>query len=71
MPCGFDARRAFEQARAHVEQLTAIPSARVVAVDGSAYFSRPGPRLLTGLDLLAHILHPNRFPQAPASVLGL
>jgi iron complex transport system substrate-binding protein len=33
-----------------------------VAVDASAYFSRPGPRLVTGIELLAHILHPETMP---------
>ena len=32
-----------------------------MAVDASAYFSRPGPRLVTGIELLAHILHPDRL----------
>ena len=48
---------------------------RVVAVDAAAYFSRPGPRLVDGLELLAHILHPDRVPEAPgggaASVVPL
>jgi iron complex transport system substrate-binding protein len=33
-----------------------------VAVNASAYFSRPGPRLIDGAELLAHILHPGRVP---------
>jgi len=37
----------------------------VVAVDAAAYFSRPGPRVVDGLELLAHILHPERIPEAP------
>ncbi|HYM56811.1 MAG TPA: cobalamin-binding protein, partial [Solirubrobacteraceae bacterium] len=37
---------------------------RVVAVDAAAYFSRPGPRLIDGLELMAHILHPDRVPEA-------
>ena len=41
----------------------------VVAVDASSYYSRPGPRLIDGLELLAHILHPDRVPQAPAEAL--
>jgi iron complex transport system substrate-binding protein len=40
-----------------------------VAVDASAYFSRPGPRLVDGLELLAHILHPDRVPEPAAAVL--
>jgi iron complex transport system substrate-binding protein len=38
---------------------------RVVAVDASSYFSRPGPRLVEGVELLAHVLHPDRV-EAPA-----
>ena len=38
----------------------------MVAVDAAAYFSRPGPRLIDGLELLGHILHPDRLPDAPA-----
>jgi iron complex transport system substrate-binding protein len=61
MPCGWDARRAEQEARA-------IPDlrARVVAVDGNAYFSRPGPRLIDGIELLASLLH----PEAVAAPLG-
>ena len=38
-----------------------------MAVDASAYFSRPGPRLVTGVELLAHILHPDRVEQPPGA----
>ena len=46
-------------------QLAALGAGRVVAVDASAYFSRPGPRLIDGLELLAHVLHPTRLAGAP------
>jgi iron complex transport system substrate-binding protein len=62
MPCGYDARRSAEEAEAFSDRLSRLGADRVVAVDASAYFSRPGPRLLTGVDLLAAILHPTRFP---------
>jgi iron complex transport system substrate-binding protein len=71
MPCGYDARRAHAEARAHRDQLAELGARRVVAVDASAYFSRPGPRLVDGLELLAHILHPERLPDPPAEVLPL
>ena len=48
------------------EQLAGSARERVVAVDAAAYFSRPGPRLVDGLELLAHILHPERVPAPPA-----
>ena len=60
MPCGYDAARALAEAQAHAEELRALGARRVVAVDASAYFSRPGPRLIDGLELLAHMLHPEQ-----------
>ena len=65
MPCGYDAARAAEETRPHLEKLAALGARRVVAVDASAYFSRPGPRLVDGVELLAHILHPDRAPAPP------
>ncbi len=78
MPCGFDAR----QAAARIGELTgrpgwtglpAVRAGQVFAVDASAYFSRPGPRLVNGLELLARILHPEAFakPAPPGAVLKL
>ncbi|HEY2719586.1 MAG TPA: cobalamin-binding protein [Solirubrobacteraceae bacterium] len=61
MPCGYDAPRAHEEACAYAAQLTGLGAVRVVAVNASAYFSRPGPRLVDGLELLAQILHPDHF----------
>ena len=71
MPCGYDAPQALAQAREHADRLAELGAARIVAVDASAYFSRPGPRLVDGLELLAHILHPRRVPQAPGVALDL
>jgi iron complex transport system substrate-binding protein len=62
MPCGHDARRSAEEAEAFAGQLARLGADRIVAVDASAYFSRPGPRLVTGVELLAAILHPDRLP---------
>jgi iron complex transport system substrate-binding protein len=69
MPCGYDAARAREEALEHADELAALGARQVVAVNASAYFSRPGPRLIDGLELLGHILHPERLPSAPAEVL--
>jgi iron complex transport system substrate-binding protein len=69
MPCGYDAPRAHEEATAHATQLRATGFERVVAVDAAAYFSRPGPRLVDGLELLAHILHPELVPEAASPAL--
>lgn len=71
MPCGYDAPRALEEAEAFRERLTSLGAARIVAVDASAYFSRPGPRLVDGLELLANVVHPERVPEAPGQVLTL
>ena len=69
MPCGHDVERAHEEAEAFGDELADIGAHRVVAVDASAYYSRPGPRLVDGLELIAHILHPDRVPDAPAGFL--
>jgi iron complex transport system substrate-binding protein len=69
MPCGYDAERALEEAYDYADELAELGARRVVAVDAAAYFSRPGPRLIEGLELLAHVLHPERLPDAPAPAL--
>jgi iron complex transport system substrate-binding protein len=66
MPCGYDAGRCADEARAYDDQLRRLAAERVVAVDASAYFSRPGPRLVDGVELLAGLLHPERVA-APAT----
>jgi iron complex transport system substrate-binding protein len=58
MPCGYDTERSAEEGEAYEERLRALGAGRYVAVNASAYFSRPGPRLVTGIELLASILHP-------------
>jgi iron complex transport system substrate-binding protein len=65
MPCGYDADRAHEEGVRHRDRLSALGARRVVAVDAAAYYSRPGPRLVDGLELMAHLLHPDRVPEAP------
>ncbi len=57
MPCGYDTARAAEEAEQFAHRLAPL-DARVVAVDAAAYFSRPGPRLVDGVELLAHLMHP-------------
>ena len=71
MPCGFDLEFAYREAEMHREQLAAIGAGEVVAVDAAAYFSRPGPRIVDGLELLAHIVHPAAVPEAPGQALTL
>jgi iron complex transport system substrate-binding protein len=71
MPCGYDAPRAHAEAMLYANKLAALGACKVVAVDASAYFSRPGPRLVDGLELLGHILHPQALPEAPAQALAV
>jgi len=68
IPCGYDGPRALAEAEQHTDRLRAIGAREVVALDAAAYFSRPGPRLVDGLETLAHALHPDRVPQAPGRV---
>jgi iron complex transport system substrate-binding protein len=65
-PCGFKTRNAVEQAallksRPGWSDLPAVKKGRVYAVDGNAYFARPGPRLVDGVELIAHLVHPQLF----------
>jgi iron complex transport system substrate-binding protein len=64
MPCGYDAQIAYREAEMHRDELAALGAGEVVAVNASAYFSRPGPRIVNGLELLASILHPELFPES-------
>jgi iron complex transport system substrate-binding protein len=64
MPCGYYADQAAAEAVLQRERLAAL-GARVVAVDAAAYFSRPGPRLVEGIELLGHLFHPDRVPAPP------
>ena len=73
MPCGFDLERTRVEAAALEKnpgwrKLRAVKSKNVVALDGSHYFNRPGPRLVDSLELLAEILHPKRFNYGRAKV---
>jgi iron complex transport system substrate-binding protein len=66
MPCGFHlAETQAEWARAPrpdgYESLAAVRSGQVFALDGSSYFSRPGPRVIDGIELLAEIFDPGGF----------
>jgi iron complex transport system substrate-binding protein len=65
MPCGWDADRARAEALAHWSRIEKLGASRVFAVDAAASFSRPGPRLVEGTELLAHLLHPDRVEPPP------
>ncbi len=69
MPCGYDLSFAHREAEMHRDELAAVGAGEVVAVDAASYFSRPGPRIVDGLELLASILHPELVPDAPAQAL--
>jgi iron complex transport system substrate-binding protein len=66
--CGYDINRAqrdYKLLRSFSE-FESIPAARdgkIYLVDASAYFARPGPRIVDGLEILAGILHPREFPE--------
>jgi iron complex transport system substrate-binding protein len=57
-PCGYRLERAAELAR----KMPRISDATVYAVDANAYFARPGPRVVEGVELLAHLFHPDLVP---------
>ena len=66
IPCGFGVERAVADLGLLTrlegwEDITAVRNGRVYAADGSSYFSRPGPRLIDGLELLAKMIHPEVF----------
>jgi iron complex transport system substrate-binding protein len=68
IPCGYDGPRALAEAEQFTDRLRAIGAKETIALDAAAYFSRPGPRLVDGLETLAHALHPDRVPEAPGRV---
>jgi iron complex transport system substrate-binding protein len=67
MPCGYDAETAYREAEMHRDELLSLGAGEVVAVDAASYFSRPGPRIVDGLELLAYILHPELVPEPAAA----
>ncbi|MBT3928947.1 MAG: cobalamin-binding protein [Rhodospirillaceae bacterium] len=66
MPCGYDLAKTAAQAEDLVDDpawaaLSAVANGQVYAVDGSAYFNRPGPRLVESAEILAEICHPDLY----------
>ncbi len=66
MACGFDASRTLAEAACMTRRdgwrdLPAVKSGRVFVVDGNAYYARPGPRLVDGLELYGRMIHPELF----------
>ena len=65
-PCGCNAQQALAQLPALMQlpgwtSLPAVARGQVFCVDGNSYLARPGPRIVQGVELLAHLLHPQRF----------
>jgi iron complex transport system substrate-binding protein len=67
MPCGMYVGDSRAEAERHHEWIAALGAHRVFAVDAASTYSRPGPRLVDGVELLAHLFHPDRVA-APAGV---
>ena len=66
MPCGYGLQAAAEEASRTLlarPELAGVEA--IIAVDASAFFSRPGPRLVDGVEILAAALHPGRLPPPP------
>jgi iron complex transport system substrate-binding protein len=66
-PCGFNLEKVIEQTQQLQSypgwsDLPAVRDGRVYAVDANSYFARPGPRVVDGTELLAHLIHPDLFP---------
>jgi iron complex transport system substrate-binding protein len=67
MPCGWYVSESHAQAVAHWDRLAGLGANRVYAVDAASTFSRPGPRLIDGVELLGHLLHPDLI-DAPGNI---
>jgi iron complex transport system substrate-binding protein len=70
MPCGYYLPEAEEEAARiygvpEFRATSAYSAQNVLAVDASAFFSRPGPRIVDGLEILAWAIHPDAFPEPP------
>jgi iron complex transport system substrate-binding protein len=78
MPCGFNIERTLREveiltSNEYWHRLPAVRKGHVYLVDANSYFSRPGPRIVDGLEILARIFHPElcAFEIPPDSVLNL
>jgi iron complex transport system substrate-binding protein len=68
MPCGFNLERTIQESKPRMDtaewrRLKATHRRRIYATNGTAYFNRPGPRIVEGLEALAEIIHPEAFRQ--------
>jgi iron complex transport system substrate-binding protein len=69
MQCGYDAAKSAEEAEDFAQELNDLKADKIFATDANAYFSRPGPRLVDGIELLAHTLHPTLVPEPPVGAM--
>jgi iron complex transport system substrate-binding protein len=74
MPCGMSLDGTLSEmptvlANADMQETPAVRTGSVFAVDASSYFSRPGPRLVDGLEILAWSIHPDAFPTPQADAV--
>ncbi|HEX6131574.1 MAG TPA: hypothetical protein VF044_07560 [Actinomycetota bacterium] len=75
MPCGAYLEEAEEGSDDFVghPEFADTPAARngnVFAVDATSYFSRPGPRIVDGLEILAWAIHPEAYPVPPSGTIA-
>lgn len=74
MPCGYGVGGILKEMErttfpSEWYRLPAVRNGEVYAVDGSSYFSRPGPRVIDGLEILAQIIHPELFPRTASATM--
>jgi iron complex transport system substrate-binding protein len=67
MPCGWYLDDSKAQALEHRDRLDSLGARQLFAVDAASTFSRPGPRLVDGVELLAHLFHPEHI-EPPAGI---
>ena len=75
MPCGYYLEEAEEEANTFLEHpefadTAAARNGNVYAVDATSYFSRPGPRIVDGLEILAWAVHPDFYPAPPEGTVA-
>ncbi len=75
MPCGYYLEEAEEEAATFLDhpefaETPAVRNGNVYAVDATSYFSRPGPRIVDGLEILAWAVHPDSYPTPPEGTIA-
>ena len=75
MPCGYYLEEAEEEADTFIDQAEfadtpAVRNGNVYAVDATSFFSRPGPRIVEGLEILAWAVHPDFYPAPPDGTIA-